>query len=209
MLPAYEKLASAYEKLASAYEKLAPAYKKLVPAYEKLVPAYEKLVPAYEKLVPAYEKLVPAYEKLASAYDMPASAHEKRAGVSAFRWPIIARRGTTLKARSCVKSIGECAPGDFIIGHDGKRSPAINSTARLNPSTGDGIVLLESGHPLLATLVAGDWVFWKTGTIDFLAFTLVTKDMLAIILLGWGAIILAALFIGWRQLRRKKVAKAV
>ena len=69
--------------------------------------------------------------------------------------------------------------GDFIIGHDGKRSPAINSTARLNPLTGDGIVLLESGHPLLATLVAGDWVFWKTGTIDFLAFTLVAKDIAA------------------------------
>ena len=98
--------------------------------------------------------------------------------------------------------------GDFIIGHDGKRSPAINSTARLNPSTGDGIVLLESGHPLLATLVAGEWTFWQTGTIDFLAFTLVAKDMLALILLGWGAIILAALFIGWRLLRRKKVAKS-
>ena len=96
--------------------------------------------------------------------------------------------------------------GDFIIGHDGKRSPAINSTARLNPSTGDGIVLLESGHPLLATLVASDWVFWKTGTIDFLAFTLVTKDMLAIILLGWGAIALGALFIGRRRSRRTKVA---
>ena len=49
--------------------------------------------------------------------------------------------------------------GDFIIGHDGKRSPAINATARIDPSTGDGIVFLESGHPLLATHVGGDWVF--------------------------------------------------
>ena len=55
-------------------------------------------------------------------------------------------------------------------------------------------------------LVAGEWVFWKTGTIDFLAFTLVAKDMLAIILLGWGAIILAVIFIGWRRSRRRKAA---
>ena len=83
--------------------------------------------------------------------------------------------------------------GDFIIGHDGKRRPAINTTVRLNPSTGDGIVVLQSGNQLLATTVAGEWVFWKTGTIDFLMFTLVARQMITIIFIGWGAIILTAL----------------
>ena len=50
-------------------------------------------------------------------------------------------------------------------------------------------------------LVAVNGSSGKTGTIDFLAFTLVAKDMLAIILLGWGAIILAVIFIGWRRSR--------
>ena len=98
--------------------------------------------------------------------------------------------------------------GDFIIGHDGKRQPAINTTVRLNPSTGDGIVVLESGNQLLATTVAGEWVFWQTGTIDFLMFTLVAKKMITIILIGWGAIILTALFIGWRRSRRRRIRAA-
>ncbi len=93
--------------------------------------------------------------------------------------------------------------GDFIIGHDGKRQPAINTTVRLNPSTGDGIVVLQSGNQLLATTVAGEWVFWKTGTIDFLMFTLVAKQMITIIFIGWGVIILTALFVGWRRSRAR------
>ena len=98
--------------------------------------------------------------------------------------------------------------GDFIIGHDGKRQPAINSAVRLNPSTGDGIVVLQSGNQLLATTVAGEWVFWQTGTIDFLMFTLVAKQMITIILIGWGVIILTALFIGWRRSRRRRIRAA-
>lgn len=94
--------------------------------------------------------------------------------------------------------------GDFIIGHDGKRQPAINATVRLNPSTGDGIVLLETGNQLLATTVAGEWVFWQTGTLDFLMFTLVAKKMITIIFLGWGVIILTALFVGWRRRRARR-----
>ena len=49
--------------------------------------------------------------------------------------------------------------GDFIIGHDGSNEPAINTAARLDPDTGDGIVVLETGGSLLATRLAGEWVF--------------------------------------------------
>lgn len=58
--------------------------------------------------------------------------------------------------------------GDFVFGHDGGNDPAINSTARINPSTNDGIVLLETGHPSLATRIGSDWVLWQTGYPDFL-----------------------------------------
>jgi CubicO group peptidase (beta-lactamase class C family) len=98
--------------------------------------------------------------------------------------------------------------GDFIIGHDGKRQPAINTGVRLNPSTGDGIVVLQSGNQLLATRVAGEWVFWQTGTIDFLMFTLVAKKMITIIFIGWGIIILTALVIGWRRRRGRRTRAA-
>jgi CubicO group peptidase (beta-lactamase class C family) len=98
--------------------------------------------------------------------------------------------------------------GDFIIGHDGKRQPAINTAVRLNPATGDGIVVLQSGNQLLATKVAGEWVFWQTGTIDFLMFTLVAKKMITIVFIGWGLIILTALFIGWRRSRGRRIRAA-
>lgn len=98
--------------------------------------------------------------------------------------------------------------GDFIIGHDGKRQPAINTTVRLNPSTGDGIVVLQSGNQLLATTIAGEWGFWQTGKIDFLMFTLVAKKMITIIIIGWGAIIFIALYIGWRRSRARRIRAA-
>jgi len=88
---------------------------------------------------------------------------------------------------------------DYIIGHDGKRQPAINATVRLNPSTGDGIVVLQTGDQLLATTVGGEWVFWQTGTIDFLMFTQVARKMTAIVVIGWVVILLMALVFGWRK----------
>jgi CubicO group peptidase (beta-lactamase class C family) len=91
--------------------------------------------------------------------------------------------------------------GDFIIGHDGKNEPAINASARLNPGNGDSIILLETGKPLLATTIAGEWVFWQTGAIDFLMFTLASKQMFVVILAGWILIVLAAVILVWRKRR--------
>ena len=55
---------------------------------------------------------------------------------------------------------------DFIIGHDGKSLPPINTAIRLNPETGDGIIILETGNPIIATKLASEWVFWKTGKVE-------------------------------------------
>jgi hypothetical protein len=91
--------------------------------------------------------------------------------------------------------------GDFIIGHDGKNEPAINASARLNPTNGDSIILLETGKPLLATTIAGEWVFWQTGSIDFLMFTIAFKQMAVVIFAGWILIVLAAVILVWRKRR--------
>lgn len=55
--------------------------------------------------------------------------------------------------------------GSFIIGHDGGNAPAINTAARFDPNTGDGIIVLETGNPSLATRLAGEWTFWRTGEV--------------------------------------------
>jgi CubicO group peptidase (beta-lactamase class C family) len=78
---------------------------------------------------------------------------------------------------------------DFIIGHDGKSTPPVNTAVRLNPETGDGIIVLETGHPILATRLASEWVFWKTGQIDTLLFQMLTGGMIQTIVIGWIVIL--------------------
>lgn len=93
--------------------------------------------------------------------------------------------------------------GGFVVGHDGNNEPAINTSARLNPATGNGIVILETGTPLLATRLAGEWVFWETGRVDFLAFKLAMPGMLR--WLGWGSLAVAVLVpcVAWAMRRRR------
>ncbi len=93
--------------------------------------------------------------------------------------------------------------GEFIIGHDGDNEPAINTAVRLDPATGDGIIVLETGNKLLATRLAGEWVFWNTGNLDFLTVTMEAKDTLKTVAIGSGAALLVAFFVAWRMTRRK------
>jgi hypothetical protein len=89
--------------------------------------------------------------------------------------------------------------GGFVIGHDGNNDPAINTAARLDPETGNGVVVLETGNRLLATTLAGEWLFWRTGNVDFLMLTIEAGNMLKVLGAGWIAIILMGLIIGSRS----------
>ena len=62
--------------------------------------------------------------------------------------------------------------GGWVIGHDGHNDPAINTSARVDPDTGNGIVMLQTGNRLLATTLGGEWLFWRTGNVDFLMVTI-------------------------------------
>lgn len=92
--------------------------------------------------------------------------------------------------------------GGFIVGHDGSNEPAINTAARLDPATGDGIVVLSTGNPLLATRIAGEWVFWKTGKVDSLTFASRLPTALAVFAAGTLAILLASSLLIWRHRRK-------
>jgi CubicO group peptidase (beta-lactamase class C family) len=98
--------------------------------------------------------------------------------------------------------------GGFIIGHDGQNGPAINAAARLDPASGDGIVVLSTGSDLLATKLAGEWVFWKTGNVDTLDFAAGIPAALAWLAGGWVAILVAAVMAGFRLRRRSKAHRA-
>ena len=94
--------------------------------------------------------------------------------------------------------------GDFIIGHDGKSTPPINTAVRLNPQTGNGIIILETGNPLLATKLASEWVFWKTGKVDLTLFTMQKDNIVSTIGKGWLAIIIFTIIMGIVRYRRRK-----
>jgi len=80
--------------------------------------------------------------------------------------------------------------GDFVFGHDGANDPAINSSVRVNPATSDGIVMLVSGHPTLASDIGSEWVLWQTGYPDFLSTERALKSALIPALLGVVLILL-------------------
>ena len=87
------------------------------------------------------------------------------------------------------------AGNDFIIGHDGKSTPPINTAVRLNPETGDGIIILETGNPALATKLASEWVFWKVGKVDTFLFPMLIDGMLWTIGIGWVVIIVSTVLL--------------
>ena len=90
---------------------------------------------------------------------------------------------------------------DFVIGHDGKNDPAINTAARFNPATGNGVIVLETGNQLLATKLGSEWVFWETGNVDFLMFLLQMETMLVVIGIGWAVILISLVGIYWYKRR--------
>lgn len=97
--------------------------------------------------------------------------------------------------------------GEDIFGHDGKSTPPINTAIRINPMTGDGIIILETGNPNLATRIASDWVFLEAGKTDTLLFTRLSGKMVKFISLGILLISVLGISIGiWRK-RRKTAAK--
>lgn len=93
--------------------------------------------------------------------------------------------------------------GGYIIGHDGSNGPAINTLARLDPDSGDGIVILSTGSERLATQIGGEWVFWQTGNIDNLMFLMMFETLLVRILIGSIVIVILGGFVGWRTRKRR------
>lgn len=98
---------------------------------------------------------------------------------------------------------GENGSGGHLIGHDGFNHPASTATVRVDPATGDAIVVLATGNPALTSRLGGEWVFWKTGRLDVATFYGSMRQIYLIVALGWAAIVLLVLVIGWRARRSR------
>ncbi len=96
------------------------------------------------------------------------------------------------------------ANGDFVFGHDGANDPAINTAARINPDTGDALIVLVSGHPAIATGIGSEWVLWQAGKPDVLASDAVFDSMLLPAIVGSVLIPFLVLVIGYRMKARRQ-----
>ena len=78
----------------------------------------------------------------------------------------------------------------------------MDAILHLDPDTGNGVVVLETGYKLLATALAGEWVFWQTRHVDFLTVTMEARETIWILGIGSAAILLIVILVGWRWRRK-------
>jgi CubicO group peptidase (beta-lactamase class C family) len=57
--------------------------------------------------------------------------------------------------------------GGYVAGHDGGSLPAWGAMMRVNPATGNGLVLMVSGGQGAVNQLGHDWVYWETGKTTF------------------------------------------
>lgn len=82
--------------------------------------------------------------------------------------------------------------------------PAIETTARLDPATGDGILVLATGNPGLPALLGGEWVYWHAGKVDLREIDGRIPAMLRALLAGWAVILFLAAFGLFRARRARR-----
>jgi len=93
----------------------------------------------------------------------------------------------------------------FVIGGAGIRAePAINADVRINPATGNGVIILQTGNRALATDLASEWTFWETGKLDLMLVRASVNSIKTNVLTGWLVIFSVSLMVAWRMRRKVK-----
>lgn len=91
--------------------------------------------------------------------------------------------------------------GVFIHGHDGSGGPAINTAARINRQTGEGIIVFVTGNYNYASRIADFWIFWTTGIADFVVIQANKNWLLTLLFLGYTVIIAGGIMLSLRRRR--------
>lgn len=87
-----------------------------------------------------------------------------------------------------------------IIGHDGSGNNAINTAARIDLKSKNGIIILETGNYSIASAISDEWLFWKVGIADYVVMQRNKSYILTLLITGYVMIILLSFFI----IRKKK-----
>ncbi len=92
-----------------------------------------------------------------------------------------------------------------IIGHDGSSSrPVINTAARIDLQSKNGIIILEMGNHNIASSIADEWMFWKSGIADYVVMQRNIPYLVTILIIGYLIIISLSIII----IRKKNKQRA-
>ncbi|WP_111709904.1 serine hydrolase domain-containing protein [Lutibacter citreus] len=86
-------------------------------------------------------------------------------------------------------------PNSNIIGHDGRGNNAINTAARIDLKSKNGIIILETGSYNIASAISDEWLFWKAGIADYVVIHRNKSYLLTLLIIGYVIIILSSIFI--------------
>ncbi len=88
-----------------------------------------------------------------------------------------------------------------MIGHDGSGNDAISSAARIDLMSKDGIIVLETGNYNIASVIADEWIFWKTGIANYVVMQRNIPFLMTLLIIGYVIIIGLSIFIIKRRNR--------
>lgn len=91
-----------------------------------------------------------------------------------------------------------------IIGHDGSGNNAINTAARIDLKSKNGIIILETGNYDIASGIADEWIFWKAGIADYVVMQRNKSYLLTLLIIGYIIIILSSIFIIRKKNKQRK-----
>ena len=91
-----------------------------------------------------------------------------------------------------------------IIGHDGSGNNAINTAARIDLISKNGIIILETGNYDIASGIADEWLFWKAGIADYVVMQRNKSYLLTLLIIGYVIIIILSIVIIRRKNKQRK-----
>jgi CubicO group peptidase (beta-lactamase class C family) len=82
-----------------------------------------------------------------------------------------------------------------VIGHDGSGNNAINTAARIDLKSKNGIIVLETGNHNIASAIADEWLFWKAGIADYVVMQRNKSYLLTLLLIGYVIIFSTSIYL--------------
>lgn len=82
-----------------------------------------------------------------------------------------------------------------IVGHDGSGNNALNTAARIDLMSKNGIIILETGSHDIASVLADEWMFWKAGIADYVVMTRNKSYILTLLIAGYVVLIALSIFV--------------